>query len=74
MIYKVSYVVQGGQHPGAIANTDEPPQVGDRVRLGANEFEVIEVMELMPPTENFHYLHATCKVPAEDDKKKTKGA
>lgn len=62
LIYKVSYVVQGGEHPGAIANTEEPPQVGDRVRLGAHQFEIIEVMELMPPSGNFHYLHATCKV------------
>lgn len=62
MIYKVSYVVQGSDHPGAIANSEEPPQVGDRVKLGANEYEIIEVMELMPPSGNFHYLHATCKV------------
>jgi hypothetical protein len=62
MIYKVSYVVQGGEHPGAIANTEEAPQIGDRVRLGANEYEVVEIMELMPPSETFHYLHATCRV------------
>jgi hypothetical protein len=62
IIYKVSYVVQGSEHPGAIANTEEPPQIGDRVRLGALEFEIVEVMELMPPSGNFHYLHATCKV------------
>lgn len=65
MIYKVSYVVQGGEHPGAIANTEDRPQVGDRVQFGNNEFEIIEVMELMPPSENFHYLHATCKVAGE---------
>ena len=45
MIYKVSYVVQGGEHPGAIANTEDRPQVGDRVQFGNNEFEIIELPE-----------------------------
>lgn len=62
MIYKVSYVIVGGEHPGSIANADKPPQVGDKVKLGKNEFEVIEVMELMPPLGEFSFLHATCKL------------
>lgn len=61
MIYKVSYVVQGDEYPGTIVNTEDMPKVGDHVLLGAAEFEVVEVMDLMPPSENFHYLHATCK-------------
>jgi hypothetical protein len=61
MIYKVSYVVLHGEHPGAIANTDVPPKVGDRVTLGNQTFEVIEVLELMPPRGQFSFLHATCK-------------
>ena len=61
MIYKVSYVVVGGEHPGAIANVDTPPQVGDRVQLGQLELEIIEVLELMPPRGEFSFLHATCK-------------
>ena len=61
MIYKVSYVVVGGDHPGAIANVETPPQVGDRVQLGKLELEIIEVLELMPPRGEFSFLHATCK-------------
>lgn len=61
MIYKVSFVIQGGNHPGSIVNTENPPKIGEVVKLGAGNFEVVEVMELMPPSENFHYLHATCK-------------
>ena len=30
--YKVSYVVIGGEHPGAIVNEFERPEVGGRVR------------------------------------------
>ena len=62
MIYKVSYVVIGGEHPGAIANVEIPPQVGDRVKLGNEEFEIVEVLELMPPRGEFSFLHATCKL------------
>ncbi len=62
MIYKVSYVVIGGEHPGAIANVDTPPRVGDHVKLGDEEFEIIEVLELMPPRGEFSFLHATCKL------------
>nr|MBN1229915.1 hypothetical protein [Anaerolineae bacterium] len=62
MIYKVSYVVIGGEHPGAIANADEPPKVGDIVKLGRHEFKVLDVMELMPPRGGFAFLHATCQM------------
>lgn len=61
MIYKVSFVVVGRAHPGAILNMDSPPHVGDRVRLGDEEFEVFEVIELIPPRGDFAYLHATCR-------------
>ena len=65
MIYKVSYVVIGGEHPGAIANVETPPQVGDRVKLGKYEFEILDVMELMPPRGGFAFLHATCQLVGE---------
>ena len=65
MIYKVSFVVQGGTHPGGIQNLDERPQGGDKLELGNHVFEIIEVLEIIPPRGNFAYLHATCK-PAED--------
>ena len=66
MIYKVSFVVQGGTHPGGIQNFEERPQIGDTLALGNYEFEIIEVLEIIPPRGNFAYLHATCK-PIEDE-------
>ena len=62
MIYKVSYVVVGGEHPGAIANVEERPEVGDHVQLGKQKYEIIDVMELMPPRGGFAFLHATCQL------------
>jgi hypothetical protein len=61
VIYKVSFVVQGGSHPGGIQNLDERPQVGDVFTLGNQAFEIIEVMELMPPRGDYAYMHATCR-------------
>ncbi len=61
MIYKVSYVILGGQHPGGIKNQNERPQVGDRVRFGRQTFEVVEVSEIMPARGEFAFLHATAK-------------
>jgi hypothetical protein len=31
IFYKVSYVVLGGKHTGAIINVDKRPQIGDEV-------------------------------------------
>jgi len=61
VIYKVSYVVQDGSHPGAILDADSPPRVGDEVKFGGSKFEVVEVMDLMPARGGFGFLHATCK-------------
>lgn len=61
MIYKVSYVVTGGDFPGAIVNQDTPPQLGEVVELGKDEFEIIEVTDLIPPQGDFAYLHVTVK-------------
>lgn len=58
-IYKVSYVVQGGEHPGAIVNEEKKPEVGQQVQLGAEQFEVIEVVDLMPARGDFSFLHVT---------------
>ncbi len=66
MIYKVSYVVRGGSHPGAILDADSVPQKGDEVSFGGSKFEVVEVMELMPARGGFGFLHATC-VPIEEE-------
>jgi len=58
-IYKVSYVVLGEDHPGAILNSEAPPRQGDVISLGPRDFEVLEVIDLVPPRGDFHYLHAT---------------
>lgn len=64
-IYKVSYVVTGGGHPGAIVNEEKMPEVGDRVTLGQEDFEVLEVVDLIPARGDFHFLHVTVK-PVQD--------
>jgi hypothetical protein len=61
VIYKVSFVVEEGAHPGGIQNLDERPKVGDVFTLGNQAFEIIEVMELMPPRGDYAYMHATCR-------------
>lgn len=69
MIYKISYVIRGGTHPGAILDSDTLPKVDDEVTFGGSRFRIVEVMELMPARGGFGFLHATC-VPldeAEDD-------
>jgi len=58
-IFKVSYVVSGEEHPGAILNTEKRPKKGDQIKLGSRIFTVVEVIDLMPPKGEFRYLHAT---------------
>jgi hypothetical protein len=65
VIYKVSYVVVGGSHPGAIINQDEPPEAGDHIQFDGGRFEITEVIELLPPHSGFTYLHATCEPTGE---------
>lgn len=60
-IYKVSYVIADSNHPGAIVNRTNRPIKGEKIHLGPNTFEVIEVLDLVPPRGEFHYLHVTCK-------------
>ena len=57
--FKVSYVVLGGKHSGAIVNAENKPEIGDKVRLGGTEFKVVEVVDLLPPRGDFRYLHVT---------------
>ncbi len=59
--YKVSYVVEGGGHSGAIINVDEEPVVGEEVVFDGKVFKVTEVTELMPPMGDFGFLHAACR-------------
>ena len=67
MIYKVSYVVSDASFPGGIKNESERPEVGSMVRIGPNEFEIIDVYEVMPPRGDFHYLHATIEPIREEE-------
>ncbi len=60
-VYKVSVVVTGGNYPGAILNLKQEPKVGELVKLGEDEFVVTEVLQLMPPRGDFHFLHITCR-------------
>lgn len=66
MIYKVSFVVQGGTHPGGIQNLDQRPEVGDQLDLAGLKIEIVEVLEIIPPRGDFAYLHATCRPVQED--------
>lgn len=59
--YKVSFVVEDGSRSGAIVNMDHPPQVGEEIRFGGAVYLVIEVEELIAPTDDFGFLHATCR-------------
>lgn len=61
MIYKVSYVVMGGEHPGGIMNHIKRPAIGDQVEIGKLTFEIVEIHEVMPPRGDFQFLHATVK-------------
>jgi hypothetical protein len=60
-VYKVSYVVLGGKHPGGITNTDSEPKAGDQVTLDKIRYTVVEVIPLVPPRGDFNYLHVTLK-------------
>lgn len=59
--YKLSVVVPGRRDIGGIQNLDEEPKPGDIILLGTEEYEIIDVAELMPPRGDFAYLHAICR-------------
>lgn len=70
MIYNVSYVVLGGDHPGRMQSQDNQPRVGEKIQLGDLLVEIVEVRELMPSMGDFAYLHATCRpVKAEQEER-----
>lgn len=71
-IYKVSYVTVDHNNPGSIMNQDRMPQKGDHIWLRNDEFEVIEVLELVPPRGEFHYIHASCRRIAKTRTRKKK--
>ncbi len=61
MIYTVSYVVIGNNHPGAVMSQHERPVVGAQVEIGGVRFEIVEVKRMLPPREDFEFLHATVR-------------
>ena len=67
VFYTVSYLVQGGEHPGAIITEDAVPEVGNEVTFNGKVFEIIEVVEVVPPTSGFGFLHATCQYVREEE-------
>lgn len=68
MIYTVSYVVVGGKkkYPSGMMNQHERPVVGNHVQLGSSVFEITEVKRMLPPSDDFEFLHVTCK-PVEEE-------
>jgi len=60
-IYKLSIVVPGRRDVGGIQNLDQEPKPGDIIVLGKEEYEIVDVAELMPPRGGFAYLHAICR-------------
>ena len=60
--YKVSLVIPGTEHSGAIVNLRTRPEIGEHLRVGELEVEVLEVLDLIPPRGDFHFLHATCRL------------
>lgn len=66
MIYRVSYMIKGletgKKRPGIVRDEGKPPRVGDKLQLGVNLCEVVEVTELIPPQGDFSFLHVTCQV------------
>ncbi|MBZ0301790.1 MAG: hypothetical protein K8J31_18730 [Anaerolineae bacterium] len=76
MIYTVSYVVVGGRkkYPSGMMNQHERPVVGSQVQLGSNLFEITEVKRMLPPSDDFEFLHVTCtpvEEPSDDQEAET---
>lgn len=65
MVCKLSIVIPGAPQGGAIIDVSAIPQVGDQIQMGNSRVEVIEVMELLPPRGDFHFVHATCRLVPE---------
>ncbi len=60
-VYKISYVIIGDDNPGAILNQNTLPKKGDKIKIRNQHLEVVEVLELVPPRGEFHYIHVTCR-------------
>jgi hypothetical protein len=62
MVCKLSIVIPGEGHAGAIIDTGRIPAVGERLKLGDDLVEVLEVRELLPPRGDFHFVHITGRI------------
>ena len=71
MVYTVSYVVVGAnkKYPSGMMNQHERPVVGNQVQLGGTVFEITEVKRMLPPSDDFEFLHVTVKPLVEDSEK-----
>jgi len=61
-VWKVSYVIKGSSQAGGIINLNHAPEPGEVLKIGSDQLEVLEALELIPSRGEFHYVHATCKV------------
>jgi hypothetical protein len=70
MMYTVSYVVVGGKkkYPSGIMNQRERPVVGSHIQLGSTVFEITEVKPMLPPRDDFEFLHVTVRPLENDDR------
>lgn len=68
MIYTVSYVVVGGskKYPSGMMNQHDRPVVGNQVQIGDMVFQITEVKRMLPPSDDFEFLHVTV-TPIEED-------
>jgi hypothetical protein len=66
-VWKVSYVIEDSSQAGGIINLYYAPKPGEIIGIGNDQLEVLEVFELIPPSGEFHYLHATCRLTNVDE-------
>ena len=62
MVCKLSIVIPGGEHAGAILDAASIPAQGDVLQLGSVSVKVVEVRELLPPRGEFHFVHVTGEI------------
>jgi len=62
VVCKLSIVIPGGQHAGAILDAASIPAQGDVLQLGSVAVKVVEVRELLPPRGEFHFVHVTGEI------------
>ena len=69
MVFTVSYVVVGGKkkYPSGMMHQQERPVVGEQVQLGGDMFEIMEVKRMLPPSDDFEFLHVTVKPVADSE-------